>query len=232
MQSQITYSFTKRKRLEFVKYSVSDSEHVTILFNKSGQINKIERQKNNSLHGFIYYLTSNRLDSIEVYNKGIKTPELYMMHKDGCLMKHILCTGENLDSFFSFINRKNSTGKASKHWINMQKIYETDSNGILSSIYDTDNGTYPTGYDVYIPGGHYLYMIINQQGPESLRFYNGYISGFYTYKNGVMHGARILLNGYKKTKIMKLDITAHNQAIFKTTYFNKRGKKINHYPWF
>jgi len=232
MQSQITYAFSQRKRLEFVKYNVSDSENVTILFNKSGQINKIERRMNTKLHGFVYYFTNNKLDSIEVYNTGIKTPEMYLMHKAGYLKKHVLCKGENLDSFFSFTHRKNITGKTSKHWINMQKMYETDSNGVLSRIYDTDNGNYATGYDVCIPDGYYFYSIYNQQCSEGVSFSNGYISGFHTYKNSILHGVRILLNGNKKTNLVQLDITAANQPIFETTYFNRRGKKINHRPWF
>lgn len=230
MQSQVVYSFTKRNKLEYVKYHVSDSENMIVLFNKGGQVHKIERYKNNNLHGFNYYFTNNKLDSIQVYNMGVKTPELYIMGHDGHLIKHLLPNGADLDSFFSFTDRKNSTGATSKHWINMQKIYQTDSSGALCKIYDTDNGNYPTGYDISISNGYYLNKIANQPGPETLIFSEGYIVGFYTSKVGILHGVRILFNGDKKTTIKELDITADNKAIFETTYFNKRGKKENHLP--
>lgn len=223
---QVKYVLGKDQRLDSIECNLNDSESIKVQFDRKGRVNKIFKLQKNQVHGFVYYLRKNKLDSIRRYDEGKLTHELYIFKKDGSVGKHILFLGQDRDTTYGIKNGRTirwppfplSMG------INTQ-MYELDSNGYLIRIYDQDIEHHFTSskYNVHFSShGKYISSVYTFYEPEEVMFLRGELAGLYSYQRGFYHGFRFYFYHYPSSRIKRLSILRNGKE--EVLLFKKSGK--------
>lgn len=226
--TQVVYQLGKDSRIDSIECILNDSEVFKVQFDHKGRVSQVCKLRRNQLHGFFYYFTKNKLDSIRRYDEGKLTPELYLIKADGKIKKHILLLGQDRDSTYYMKNGRitRSPPFPLSMGLNTQ-TYEVDSNGYLTKIYDRDIEHHFTSskYNVLFSSqGSYVSEVYSYEGTrEVIMFSRGSVTALYGYNKDFSYGFRLFFLNYPKTYMDKLTILKNGKEDTRLL-FKKNGK--------
>lgn len=226
---QTSYNINKQRRLESITCHLNDTEVFNVQFDKKSRVNKILKLNRGLVHGFVYYLTKNKLDSIRRYDKGNLTPELYVMKGNGQIKKHILLLGTDRDSIYEIKNGK--INRLSPFPLSLginNQGYELDSNGFLKRLYDQDFSDYPSSplYNIYLSShGLCLSEVFTYHFPEWVMFIRGELAGLYSYRPDFIQGFRLYFHTYPRSRLYRLSV--NKDGVMVMLFFKKNGRLDN-----
>lgn len=214
---QVKYALGNDKRFDSIECNLNDSELFKVQFDNKGRVHKVYKLRKNQLHGFFYYFSKNKLDSIRRFDEGKLTPELYVIDAKGKVKRHTLLLGQDRDTTYKIEGGR--TMRTSSFPLSMginTQMYELDSNGYLIKIYDQDIEHHFTSskYNVlFSTKGRYISEVYSYEGTrEVLMFSRGRIAGLYAYHNDFLYGFRLYCFNYPKTYIDKVIIQKNGKT--------------------
>jgi hypothetical protein len=224
-------------RFDSIECNLNDSEYFKVHFDNKGRVNKVFKLRNNKIHGFFYYFSKYKLDSIRRYSEGKLTPELYLFDSKGKVKKHILFMGQDRDTTYKIKDGRTMLPYPFQLGMGINtQCYLLDSQGYLITIYDQDIAHHYSSSKYYVlfsSGGKYLSAVYSYEGTrEVLMFSRGRISVLYAYDNGFSNGFRLYFFNYPKTYYDKVEIKKSSKR-HEVLMFRKNGKlkTVPHSPF-
>lgn len=223
---QVKYTLGNDMRFDSIECNLNDSEIFKVQFDNKGRVHTVYKLRKNQLHGFFYYFSKNKLDSIRRFDDGKLTPEVYVIDAKGKVKKHTLLLGQDRDTTYMIKN-----GRITR-WppfplsmgINTQ-MYELDSNGYLIRIYDQDVEQHLTSskYNVqFSSNGRYISRVNTFYEFEEVMFLGGELASMYVYQKEMHYGFRLYFYYYPKSRVKNLAVL--NKGREDVFLFRKNGK--------